>query len=61
MSNYTLTFTEAELETILAMVDDYVHYSDPDADPEDLIGGIPVEERCSSIRNNIFKAFEEAK
>ena len=29
-----IDFTDAELETIAAAMDDYIAYDDPDADPE---------------------------
>ena len=45
----TINFTEAELETILAAMDDYVNYDDPEANVEDLIGGISVADRVDSI------------
>ena len=45
----TINFTEAELETILAAMEDYVNYDDPEANVEDLIGGISVSDRVDSI------------
>jgi len=50
-------FTEAELETISAAMDDYVHYQDDNADPDDLIGGLSVEDRVSSINAKINSFF----
>ena len=50
-------FTEAELETISAAMDDYIHYQDDNADPSDLIGGLSVEDRVSSINAKINTFF----
>ena len=48
-----IDFTEAELETIAAAMDDYIQYADADINLEDLIGGIPVAERVDSIIEKI--------
>ena len=49
-----IDFTEAELETIAAAMDDYMAYADDEfASAEDLIGGIPVAERVDSIIEKI--------
>ena len=56
MSNLN-QFTEAELETISAAMDDYIHYQDDNADPSDLIGGLSVEDRVSSINEKIYQFF----
>ena len=49
-----IDFTEAELETIAAAMDDYMCYADDEfASAEDLIGGIPVAERVDSIIEKI--------
>ena len=48
-----IDFTEAELETIAAAMDDYIQYADADINFEDLIGGIPVAERVDSIIEKI--------
>ena len=48
-----IDFTEAELETIAAAMDDYIQYADADINFEDLIGGIPVAERVDSIMEKI--------
>ena len=50
-----IDFTEAELETIAAAMDDYIQYADADINLEDLIGGIPVIERVDSIQDKIDK------
>jgi len=56
MSNLN-QFTEAELETISAAMDDYIHYQDDDANPDELIGGLSVEDRVSSINAKINTFF----
>ena len=48
-----IDFTDAELETIAAAMDDYIAYDDPDASPEDLIGGLSVSDRVNSIIEKI--------
>ena len=54
MKLYNLQFTEAELETIAAAMDDYMCYADDEfASSEDLIGGIPVADRVHSILEKI--------
>ena len=54
MKTFTLTFTEAELETIGAALDDYMAYADDEfANQDDLIGGLPVEDRINSINDKI--------
>ena len=57
MKTFTLTFTEAELETIGAAMDDYRCYADDEAAENDLIGGIPVLERVNSIDDKITAVF----
>ena len=52
-----MQFTEDELETIASAMGEYIHHDDPDADPEDLIGGIPVAERVEIILSKIDRAF----
>ena len=56
MSNLN-QFTEAELETIAAAMDDYIHYDDENADPSDLIGGLSVSDRVYSINQKINSFF----
>ena len=59
MKLYNLQFTEAELETIAAAMDDYMCYADDEfANQDDLIGGIPVADRVDSINNKIDLAFK---
>ena len=52
-----IDFTEAELETIAAAMDDYINYDDEKLDTESLFGGLSVETRCLSIQNKIDKVF----
>ena len=54
---FNLEFTEEELETIAEALGEYILHDDPDADPDDLIGGIPVADRCNSIQRKISQAF----
>ena len=53
-----IDFTDAELETIAAAMDDYIAYDDPSIDPEDLIGGLSVESRVTSICQKIDKVYD---
>ena len=49
-----IDFTEFELETIAAAMDDYMCYADDEfANQDDLIGGIPVADRVESILEKI--------
>ena len=58
MKTFTLTFTEAELETIASAMDDYMAYSDDEfANQDDLIGGLSVEDRVNSINDKITPVF----
>ena len=52
-------YSESEWETIYASMDDYIHYQDDDAQEEDLIGGISVEDRVDSINSKINTVFAE--
>ena len=62
MKTFTLTFTEAELETIGAALDDYMAYADDEfANQDDLIGGLPVEDRINSINEKIDEAFKNQR
>ena len=56
MSNL-IQFTEAELETIAAAMDDYIHYDDENANDDDLIGGLSVNDRVYSINQKINNFF----
>ena len=53
-----IDFTDAELETIAAAMEDYINYDDPDASPEDLIGGLSVESRVTSICQKIDEVYD---
>ena len=55
---FSVQFTEAELETIGAAMDDYWCYANDEASENDLIGGIPVAERVDSINDKIYKVFQ---
>ena len=58
MKTFTLTFTEAELETIASAMDDYMAYSDDEfTNQDDLIGGLSVEDRVNSINDKITAVF----
>ena len=56
MSN-SIQFTEAELETIAAAMDYYIHYDDENANEDDLIGGLSVNDRVYSINQKINNFF----
>ena len=55
----SILFTEAELETIEAAMEDYQHYADPDNPASDLIGGLPVMDIINSIMEKITTAYCE--
>ena len=58
MKTFTLTFTEAELETIGAAMDDYMAYADDEfANQDDLIGGLSVADRVNAINDKITAVF----
>ena len=57
MKTFTLSFTEAELETIGAALDDYRAYADDEVAENDLIGGLPVIDRINSIDDKITAVF----
>ena len=57
MKTFTLSFTEAELETIGAALDDYRMYADDEVAENDLIGGLPVIDRINSIDYKITAVF----
>ena len=48
-----IDFTEYELETISAALDDYINYDDESLDDDELIGGLSVADRVTSINNKI--------
>ena len=54
-----IDFTDAELETIAAAMDDYMCYADDEfASADDLIGGIPVRDRVTSICRKIDAVYD---
>ena len=55
MKTFTLTFTEAELDTISSALDDYVNYHEEGLSEDELIGGLPILDRCNSIAEKIDK------
>ena len=52
-----IDFTEFELETIAAAMDDYINYDDENLSNDELIGGQSVEDRVTSIQNKIDSYF----
>ena len=48
-----IDFTEAELETIAAAMEDYIQYDSEKLDTESLFGGLSVSERVYSILEKI--------
>ena len=58
MKTFTLTFTEAELETIANAMEDYMQYDDEKLNTEFLFGGLSVADRVDSIQNKIDKVFK---
>ena len=52
-----IDFTEFELETISAAMEDYINYDDELLEEDELIGGIPVLERVDSIQDKIEQFF----
>ena len=54
---YNLQFTDTELDTIGAALDDYRAYADDEVAENDLIGGLPVIDRINSIDDKITAVF----
>ena len=50
-------FTEIELETIANAMEDYINYDDESLSDDELIGGLSVEDRVTSINNKIDSYF----
>ena len=50
-------FTEIELETIANAMEDYINYDDESLSNDELIGGVSVEDRVTSINNKIDSFF----
>ena len=61
MKTFTLTFTEAELETIANAMEDYMQYDDEKLNTESLFGGLSVADRVNSINNKIDEAFKNQR
>ena len=61
MKNFTLTFSEAELETIANAMEDYMQYDDEKLNTESLFGGVSVADRVNSINNKIDEAFKNQR
>ena len=60
MKTFTLSFTEAELETIANAMEDYMQYDDEKLNTEFLFGGLSVADRVNSIQNKIDQVFNLA-
>ena len=50
-------FTEIELETIANAIEDYINYDDESLSNDELIGGVSIEDRVTSINNKIDSFF----
>ena len=61
MKTFTLSFTEAELETIANAMEDYMQYDDEKLNTEFLFGGLSVADRVNSINNKIDEAFKNQR
>ena len=61
MKTFTLTFSEAELETIANAMEDYMQYDDEKLNTESLFGGLSVADRVNSINNKIDEAFKNQR
>ena len=53
-----IDFTEFELETISAAMEDYINYDDELLEEDELIGGLSVANRVESIQNKIDLIFK---
>ena len=58
MKTFTLSFTEAELETIANAMEDYRQYDDEKLNTEFLFGGLSVADRVDSIQKKIDEVFK---
>ena len=56
-----IDFTEFELETIAAALDDYINYDDELLNEDELIGGLSVSNRVDSILEKIINVLSEDK
>ena len=54
---YNLQFTDIELDTIGAALDDYVNYHEEGLSEDELIGGLSVEDRVNSINDKITAVY----
>ena len=61
MKTFTLTFSEAELETIANAMEDYLQYDDENLNTELLFGGLSVADRVNSINSKIDEAFKNQR
>ena len=52
-----IDFDDNELETILSSLDDYLDYHDEETPKDELIGGISVLDRVTSIREKIESVY----
>ena len=50
-------FTEIELETIANAMEDYIAYDDENISEDELIGGVSISDRVTSINNKIDSFF----
>ena len=50
-------FTEIELETIANAMEDYINYDDESLSNDELIGGVSIADRVTSINNKIDSYF----
>ena len=50
-------FTEIELETIANAMDDYINYDDENISEDELIGGVSISDRVTSIQFKIDNHF----
>ena len=50
-------FTEIELETIANAMEDYINYDDESLSNDELIGGVSIEDRVTSINDKIDSYF----
>ena len=50
-------FTEIELETIANAMEDYINYDDESLSNDELIGGVSIEDRVTSIQFKIDNHF----
>ena len=50
-----IDFTEFELETISAAMEDYINYDDELLEEDELIGWLSVANRVESIQDKIYK------